>query len=723
MSDPRIEIRKTWDAIILSAGGMAEVRILSRKYTSSGYFDDPDAFVAAVSDADAQNSGVGIFTTFNELDPALLARACNRIESRPKSTTSDRDVTRRHNFFIDIDPVRVADVSANDYEHAEAEERARRIARFLRERGWCEPIMADSGNGFHLYYAIDLPVDKSSHTLVAGALEALDLLFSDDRVCVDVSVSNPARIARVYGTLACKGDSTPERPHRRSRLLQVPQHRELVSREQLQALSMLVPKKPTARPATTSGALDAFVLEHNIAITSERPWKDGRLLKLATCPFDGSHTNGDAYLIEWPNGARAFGCHHNSCRERIWTDFRRYYEPDEYAHSLAREPEVGSGDIKAAYPPLTTIGELLTEPLEPEAWIVDGLLAPGGVSMVVAKPKVGKSVSTQNLSLAVARGQPFLGRASRQGPVIYLALETRRALIRKQFRAMGATANDPLYLHIARTPQDAIAWLKWAIDTYKPVLVIIDTLQRFVRLRDIKDYSEATNKTEAPLQLARESGAHIMFTHHANKANSDDDVDAAMGSIGLSGTVDVILRMKKLPTGVRTLSAITMREGDELEEIVVEMAPDTYVISTPGTRKDLDLKAATEKLFAFLANQDEPVQHAVVLEQVEGRKEILVAALGKLVESGKIFCRGEGKRGDPRCYSRFPFPDTSGNAGTETKGNWKGPKDQGLLRSGDFVDPSKNGETGERNLPGQSMVNNTGDPSRPKYTEWEDFDL
>ena len=50
-------------------------------------------------------------------------------------------------------------------------------------------------------------------------LATLDALFSDDRVTVDTANFNAARIWKLYGTVSRKGDDTPDRPHRRSRIL------------------------------------------------------------------------------------------------------------------------------------------------------------------------------------------------------------------------------------------------------------------------------------------------------------------------------------------------------------------------------------------------------------------------------------------------------------------------------------------------------------------------
>jgi RecA-family ATPase len=63
----------------------------------------------------------------------------------------------------------------------------------------------------------------------------------------------------------------------------------------------------------------------------------------------------------------------------------------------------------------------------------------GTFSLAVAKPKVGKSTFARNLALAVSKGIPFLGRETKQGSVIYLALEERVEDITADFRAMGAS--------------------------------------------------------------------------------------------------------------------------------------------------------------------------------------------------------------------------------------------------------------------------------------------
>src|SRR5262249_43401831 len=88
-----------------------------------------------------------------------------------------------------------------------------------------------------LIYAIDLPHTDESGELIKTCLLALYALFSDELVKVDASTSNASRIFKLYGTLACKGDSTSERPHRRAAILAGPAQRQPVAKELLAALA------------------------------------------------------------------------------------------------------------------------------------------------------------------------------------------------------------------------------------------------------------------------------------------------------------------------------------------------------------------------------------------------------------------------------------------------------------------------------------------------------
>lgn len=153
-----------------------------------------------------------------------------------KHTTSDKEITRLWWLFIDCDPRRPAGISASDDEHQTALDRATAITTYLAEQGWPEPICADSGNGAHLLYRIDLPNTEENAKLLKAVLAALGTRFTDLKIEIDPGTFNPARLVKLYGTSAQKGDNTHARPHRVSAILSAPTAPQPVSRDQLAAL-------------------------------------------------------------------------------------------------------------------------------------------------------------------------------------------------------------------------------------------------------------------------------------------------------------------------------------------------------------------------------------------------------------------------------------------------------------------------------------------------------
>src|SRR5262249_23156259 len=161
------------------------------------------------------------YFVLNQVDAAMLARICNRVRMVGEGeTTTDSNIIARRWLPIDADPIRPKDISSTDIEKAAALEVVQRIRGRLTGEGWPLPVLSAAGNGYHLLYRINLPANDSS--LVGRILKTLAARFDPDSVAIDQKVFNPARIWKLYGTTSCKGDSTPDRPHRRSCILEVP---------------------------------------------------------------------------------------------------------------------------------------------------------------------------------------------------------------------------------------------------------------------------------------------------------------------------------------------------------------------------------------------------------------------------------------------------------------------------------------------------------------------
>jgi hypothetical protein len=168
-------------------------------------------------------------------------------------------------------------------------------------------------------------------------------------VNVDVSVFNAARISKVYGTMACKGDDVPERPHRLSRILDAPTRLTPVPPELLEKLGTPAVVNPFPGgmnwPALRSEArrldggerhdasawVQGFLERHGIGVrqTKEGNGKWRRRWVLESCPFCASEDTAAALTIS-DDGKIGFRCQHNRCSEprKRWSDYRRHFEPD-----------------------------------------------------------------------------------------------------------------------------------------------------------------------------------------------------------------------------------------------------------------------------------------------------------------------------------------------------------------------------------------------------------
>jgi len=253
--------------LIHEPGAVAELRSLkTHKGTISGYFDD----FTKLSEIAAELSGnvPAVYITINPAKADLLARANNRVEHYARTTTADGDIVKRCWFPIDFDPVRPADISSTDAEKALALDRAKECRAWLTTLGFPAAVFADSGNGAHLLYRIDLPNDEAARTLIQRCLEAIAARFTDDKLAVDLKNFNAARIWKLYGTLACKGDDVADRPHRRATIIEG-KNLGLVPIELLQKLASFAPE-PEKHQSASNGHYQPFSLEDFQPVTASR---------------------------------------------------------------------------------------------------------------------------------------------------------------------------------------------------------------------------------------------------------------------------------------------------------------------------------------------------------------------------------------------------------------------------------------------------------------------
>lgn len=421
-------------AALFDPSDVIELRSFARgrKRTDAGYFDGEHREALADAAVRLNAAGAAVYVTLNRIDPQLLGRYCNRIEPYAKTTTSDANVIRRRWLLIDLDPVRLADTSATDAQVQAAREAAAKCYRMLKAEGWPEPLAGESGNGWHLLYPLDLPNDADSAALVKGALAGLAARLNDEAVKFDQSVFNAARITKLYGTVATKGDHTPAAPWRLSALVSTPERGEPVTPDQLRALHPAPAAAPKAAAPAVQSTFDLGDFLSRLRIEYEQDRHEGRdRYRLAHCPFNEAHGKGEAAIFQDSAGKLGFKCQHDSCADKHWQDVRDLIDGPREARSRPQVDlspmlgAIGAGRAHSA-PAADSAGWPEPQPLAarigPEPYPADAL--PDGIRAAVQEvaafvqapfPLVASS-ALGALSLA-AQARADVKRADRlQGP-------------------------------------------------------------------------------------------------------------------------------------------------------------------------------------------------------------------------------------------------------------------------------------------------------------------
>ena len=326
------EITKYLDAMFADLG-VVEVRAIG-DVTYLGYFDDREAFCKSVKWANSQARFSGVY---HALNPRRAILADNRLNlARRGRGTQDSDIAFFSRLVFDFDPARETGTNSSDDELALAREKAEFMREWLRGKDWPEPLFAMSGNGYHLQYRVKFANRPEAREALDVLYRGLKLRLDTPEVQFDTKVRNPSRIFKIYGTTAKKGESTTERPQRRS-WCEVPDDWQVVpirtiavlAAEMQSLLKAQAPKAPAQRQNDPiSGDGDYRTLDVVSWFRAHGMYKRHLFgtKHAVVCPWNAEHSTPDSMkdtsTVVWePNGSWPnFHCSHEHCDGRSIRD-------------------------------------------------------------------------------------------------------------------------------------------------------------------------------------------------------------------------------------------------------------------------------------------------------------------------------------------------------------------------------------------------------------------
>ena len=571
---------------IFAPGMVFEVRIIrnGRKGGISGYFKSADDLLKAFDLVDLRNANV--YMTINNIDESCFDMAQQNRFIEGASTTQDTDVKNYEWLFIDLDPKRKSGLSSTDEQRDAAFQLARRVANYLQNHNFTEPIKAVSGNGAHLLYPVALKNNAENEKLIRRCLKALDLMFSTDEVDVDISTFNPARICKLYGTMAQKGANSAKRPHRMSYIFSVPDERKVTPKANLEWLASQLPEEEPTHYSPSQYSHEEFNIEHWLSEHglqyTVKSWRDGATkYVLDECPFNHDHKAPDSCVIKQSSGAIGFKCLHNSCQDKTWKDLRLMFEPDAYdkadridyeielgwrQHSKAKQAAETKSENKEAFFNMETIlnrkepeSEYLSTGIDEIDYTMKGLQK-GCVSVLSGLRGAAKSTFLSQLMLSMINNGKtvvcYSGELSSKNFAKWILLQAagnKHVKSLTKFQNAWVVESDETKMRIAKWMGEqfwlfdndignnaymVVSALSNQAKKVKADFIVVDNLMALDLGNDSEKYEAQTNFVWALKHLAKECDAHVLFVAHPRKTSLFLRLNDISGSANIGNIVD-----------------------------------------------------------------------------------------------------------------------------------------------------------------------------------------
>jgi hypothetical protein len=281
--------------------------------------------------------------------------------------------------------------------------------------------------------------------------------------------------------------------------------------------------------------------------------------------------------------------------------------------------------------------DLHRKAFQPLHYVLPGLI-PEGATLLVSRPKLGKSWLVLDLCIAIAADSVALGSLQpAAGDVLYLALEDGERRLHRRMATLLPNANAwPSRLTLAtrwrRANEGGLAdirdWCKWVEN---PTAVVVDTLEKFRSFSggSAQPYHDDVVQLQ---KLADEHRMAVIIVHHQRKTSADDPFDTIAGSVGLAGAADTILMMKQTERG-----AVLHVRGRDVEDsdtlLIFDRTTCRWSIGGPASAPLSNERAA---ILAILARADGPMQVADIMRATGSTRSAIDSLLSRMVADGEI---------------------------------------------------------------------------------------
>ena len=357
-----------------------------------------------------------------------------------------------------------------------------------------------------------------------------------------------------------------------------------------------------------------------------------------------------------------------------------YQTPQQSSYSVANTPPDGR--------PFLWSSELKRLP-KTDKWIWEGYLSRGGVTLLSALWKAGKSTLLSHLVKAFGDGsEKFCGLAIKQSRILYVTEEDQTTWAeRRDNLQFGDHVGWWCRPFVGRP--NVMQWRQFIerivlqIEQHKFDLIVFDTLSKLWCVREENDANQV-EEALMPLWKITDSGTALLMVHHMRKSGGDEFV-GGRGSGGLPAFAETLMELRrydaKSKTDTRRVLTAAGRFQETPDEVVVSLENNQFVplgtisdvrkadgddVSDPEVIFGPKSKATiAEWILHVLPTEPPGLKSDDVMEAIRARRtkgfnqKNFDAEIYSLARTGRIGISGGSVKSDPLRY--WKRDDGTGN--------------------------------------------------------------
>ena len=308
----------------------------------------------------------------------------------------------------------------------------------------------------------------------------------------------------------------------------------------------------------------------------------------------------------------------------------------------------------------------------PDRWIVDGSLRAGRrrPSLFAGKTGGGKSTISRQVAVCVAKGEPFLGRATERCEVLYWQTEEGGRDVWEDLERMGYNLDqDEKIITFAGPPsQNKMQNVAEILGRFPKIgLLIVETADDLFKLSDSNNNSEARSKFDMFEEIVMDKFGDrvaVLLLHQMRKREVQHAADAVMGATNFTARTDCKWYLKKKSdSDKRRVFFTEVRKGRDI--------PETYLTYDEKTGKSTLGMPLEEERTLNIGKTKERIEEEITqwfathpgssfevdcLATIHGNSDTARKVFKDMRRKGLVVRGGRGTKTSPFVYSMAEIP-------------------------------------------------------------------